>query len=109
MSGRSRAREAMTSYTLMNIERHLSATHARRLEREVETGELHPSADERGLDVDRGSRRRALAGEGVRQDRPVLALHVDRADLAEAELPVCETEGRLRDVDLSRRCGLLQP
>ena len=61
------------------------------------------------MDIDRRPRRGALSGERIRQDRPVLALHLDRTDLAEAELPVREPEGRLGDVDLARCRGLLQP
>src|SRR5205814_7520128 len=69
---------------------------------------LHPSADEGSLDIDRGPWRRALSGERVRQDRPVFSFHLDRPDLAEAELAVRESEGRLSDVDFPWRRGLLQ-
>src|SRR5439155_4174904 len=94
---------------LARDEHDLGAAHARGLKREVEARELHPSADERGLDIDRGPWRRALSGERVRQDRPVFPFHLDRTDLAEAELPVCEPEGRLGDIDLAGRRRLLQP
>src|SRR5206468_9194709 len=81
-------KSALADARLARDQDDLSAPDARGLEGQVETGELHPSPDQWSLDVDRGSRRRALAGERVGQDRPVLALHVDRSDLAEAELPV---------------------
>src|SRR5207247_9829542 len=51
----------------------------------------------------------ARSWERVRPNRPVFSFHLDRADLAEAELAVRESEGRLGDVDLAWRRGLLQP
>ena len=101
--------ESALPYTRLARDEHdLGAANTRGLEGEVEARELHPSSDERCLDVDRSSWCGALAGERVGQDRPVLALHVDRTDLAEAELSVCKPEGRLGDVDLAGRGRLLQ-
>jgi len=100
---------ALPDARLARDEHDLGAANTRGLEGEVEARELHPSPDERCLDVDRGSRCGALAGERVGQDRPILSFHFDRTDLAEAELSVREPEGRLGDIDLARRGRLLQP
>ncbi len=99
---------ALADARLARDEHHLGAAETRGLVRQVEAGELHPAADEGRGDLDARTDVGALADQRVREDRFVLTFELDRADLAEAELPVRETERRLRDVDLARSRGGLQ-
>src|SRR2546426_613839 len=99
---------ALADPRLAGDEHDLSSADPGRLIREVEPRELHPSSDEWRLDVDRRSRRCALAGQRVGEHGSLLPLHLDGPDLAEAELAVGHAEGRLRHIDLAGRGGLLE-
>jgi len=88
-------------------EHHLGVAEPARLIREIESAQLHPATDERCGDVDDRTAITALTGERVHEDRLLFALDLDRADLAERELTVRETERGLRDVDLARSRGRL--
>src|SRR5204863_5259186 len=80
----------------------LGVTKTRGLVCEVEPRQLHPPPDQGRRDVDRRTHVGALAGERVHEDRPFLALELDRPYLAERELTVRETERGLRHVGLAR-------
>lgn len=87
----------------------LASAEARRLEREVEAGELHPAADEGRADVDPQPIVPALPGQRVGHDRPLLPAQLDGADLAEGELALREAERLVGDVDLARGRRGLEP
>src|SRR5581483_4411861 len=76
-----REQPALPDAGLARDEHDLGVTEARRLVREIEPGQLHPSSDERRRDVDGGTYVGALAGERVHEDGLVLALELDRSDL----------------------------
>ena len=76
-------------------------TEARGLVCEVEPRQLHPPPDERRRDVDRRTHVGAFTGERVDEDRPLLALQLDRPHFPEREFTVRHPERGLRHVDLA--------
>ncbi len=95
---------ALADAGLAGDDHDLAPPEARRLEGEIEARQLHPSADERGSDLDaRHAILAALGAERVGHDRPLLPAELHRPDLAEREVAVCEAERLLRDVDLAGR------
>ena len=75
---------ALADAGLAGDQHDLGPPESRGLIGEVEARELHPSTDERRGDLDARPHVGALADQRVREDRLVLALQLDRADLAEA-------------------------
>ena len=103
-----RREPALSDARLAGDEHDLGAAEARGLVGEVEAGELHPATDERRRDLDARPDVGALSDKCVGEDRLVLALQLDRADLTEAELAVGQAESGLRDVDLGGSCHGLE-